>query len=87
MTGDIGRYQIHHIMAKKRFRNQVKNCRSYAGANIDSNHNLVMMKGNLKFKKIVSRKNNGRWQINKLKDEKINVMFKEHTNNVNINNR
>ncbi|KAL4084163.1 hypothetical protein QTP88_027996 [Uroleucon formosanum] len=66
------RYQIDYIMVKKRFRNQVKDCRSYPGADIDSDHNLLMMKNNLKFKKIVSRKNNDRWHINKLKEEKAN---------------
>jgi hypothetical protein len=87
MPGDINRYQIDYIMVKKRFRNQVKDCRSYPGSDIDSDHNLLMMKSNLKFKKIVSRKNNNRWHINKLKEEKINDKFKELTNDISINER
>ncbi|VVC30385.1 Endonuclease/exonuclease/phosphatase,Reverse transcriptase domain [Cinara cedri] len=87
MPGDINRYQIDYIMVKKRFRNQVKDCRSYPGADIDSDHNLLMMKSNLKFKKIVSRKNNDRWHINKLKEEKANDKFKELTNDISINER
>jgi len=87
MPGDIGRYQIDYIMVKKRFRNQVKDCRSYPGADIDSDHNLLMMKSNLKFKKIVSRKINDRWHINNLKEEKINDKFKELTNGISINER
>lgn len=46
-----------------------------------------MIKDNLKFKKIIQRKNNDQWQINKFKDENANDMFKEHTNNVNIYER
>jgi len=46
MPGDINIYQINYIMVKKRFRNQVKDCRSYPGADIDSDHNLLMMKSN-----------------------------------------
>lgn len=47
MPGDISRYQIDYILDKKRFRKQVKDCRSYPGADIDSDHNLLMMKSNL----------------------------------------
>ena len=39
------------MILKMRFRNQVKDCESYFGADIDSDHNLVMMKCHLKFKK------------------------------------
>lgn len=59
-------------MAKKTFKNKVKYCRSYSGADIDSNHNLVTMKHNLKFKKMVPKRNNDRWHTNKLKGEKAN---------------
>jgi len=87
MPGDVGRYQIDYILVKKRFRNQVKESRSYPGADIDSDHNLLMMKSNLKFKKIVTRKFSDRWPINKLKEEKANDKFKELTNDININER
>jgi hypothetical protein len=46
-----------------------------------------MMKSNLKFKNIASMRNNDRWNINKLKEEKANEKFKELTNNININER
>ena len=49
MPGDIGRYQIDYIMVRQRFKNQVKDCRSYPGPDIDSDHTLVMMKYKLKF--------------------------------------
>ncbi|KAF0772941.1 craniofacial development protein 2-like [Aphis craccivora] len=56
-------------------------------ADIDSDHNLLMMKSNLQFKKIVTRKFSDRWHINKLKEEKANDKFKELTNDININER
>lgn len=46
-----------------------------------------MMKSNLNFKKIVSRRNNDRWHINISKENKANDKFKEFTNNININVR
>lgn len=42
MPGDMNRYQIDYIMVKNRFKNQVKESRSYPEADIDSDHNLVM---------------------------------------------
>jgi len=50
-------YERTYIKVKNRFRNQVKDNRSYPGADLNSDHNLVMMKYNLKFKRIVENKN------------------------------
>jgi len=52
MPRDLGRYQIDFILVKNRFKNRVKSCKTYPGANINSDHNLVMIKCDLKFKKI-----------------------------------
>ncbi|VVC27559.1 Endonuclease/exonuclease/phosphatase [Cinara cedri] len=46
MPGDLGRYQIDFILVRNRFKNQVKSCKTYPGADINSDHNLVMMKYN-----------------------------------------
>lgn len=70
MPGDIGRYQIDYIMVKQRFRNQVKNSRSYPGADVDTDHNLVLMTCDLKFKKLL-KKNSNKWRTDKLKQEDI----------------
>lgn len=44
-AGGIARYQIDYILlSKKRFMNQVKGCRSYPGADVETDHNLVTMK-------------------------------------------
>lgn len=83
MPEDIKRYQIDNIMVKNRFKNQVKESRSYPGANIDSDHNLVMMKCELKFKRIMGEKRKiVQWQIKNLRDEEISKRYSEDTNNV-----
>lgn len=53
MPGDTGIYQIDYIIAKNRFKNQVKDSRNYPGALINSDHNLIVIKCNLKFSKII----------------------------------
>jgi hypothetical protein len=50
--GDKQRYQIDYILEKQRYRNSVKSSWSYPGANINSDHNLVAMRANVKLKKI-----------------------------------
>ena len=42
--GDISRNQIDYIMINQRFRNCVKQARTYPGADINSNHNPVTIK-------------------------------------------
>ena len=73
MPGDKRRFQIDYILVKQRFRNQTKDCKSYPGADIDSDHNLVMMKCHLKFKK--SAKN--ALQLEKPKEPKNQQAFQE----------
>lgn len=65
MPRDHERYQTDYILVKKQFRNQVKDSRSYPIADIDSDHNLVMMTCKLKFKKIET---NGqtRWNVERM---------------------
>jgi hypothetical protein len=52
MPGDIGRYQINYILVRKRFKNQVRRCKTYLGADVNSNHNLLIMKSNVTYKKL-----------------------------------
>lgn len=72
MPGDLGRYQIDFILVRNRFKNQVKSCNTYPGADINSDHNLVMMKCDLKFKKIKKPiKKYHKWNLDKLKIPEI----------------
>ena len=49
--GDRYRNQIDFILVRERFRNSVKQARSYPGADIASDHNPVLVKLNVKLKK------------------------------------
>lgn len=68
IPGDINRCQIGYITVKNRFRNQVKESKSYPGADINNNYNLVMKKCYLKFKRIVSKKKMVQLHIKNLRD-------------------
>ena len=41
--GDTGKYQIDYILTKCRYWHSVCNAKAYPGANIDSDHNLVVL--------------------------------------------
>ncbi|KAL4152963.1 hypothetical protein QTP88_000796 [Uroleucon formosanum] len=51
MPGDIARYQIDYILLKNRFKKQVKFCKTYPSADCDSDHNIVIAKCELRYKK------------------------------------
>lgn len=74
--GDIYRFQIDFILVKKIYRNQIKSTHSYPGFDIDSDHNLVLAKCNIKFKrrvKVLEKK----WAADKLKSESTLKSFQE----------
>ena len=60
--GDIVRNQIDYIMIKKRSRNNVKLAKAYLGVDINSDHNLVVIKLKVKLKKM--QKTQGREHLN-----------------------
>jgi len=76
--GDIDRYQLDYIMVKNRYKNQIKSSKSYPGADIDSDQNLVMIKSVLKFKKLERPKNKEPdWNLCQLKQPEIRKLFKK----------
>jgi hypothetical protein len=60
MPGGIAGYQIDYIV-RGRYKNQVKQCKSYHGADINSDHNLVIMESQLRHKKIKKAKQKQTW--------------------------
>lgn len=69
--GDRARYQLDYILARQRYRNNVKCSWSYPGADIGSDHNLVMMKvGELRLKKIRKHKRRLKWDMEKAIEHK-----------------
>ena len=73
--GNRGRYQIDYILTKQRFRNQILDCKTFPGADIDSDHNLVVMKCRLKLKKITRKGGVRRWDVKNLKNFKVREKF------------
>lgn len=67
--GDNARFQIDFIMIKERFRNSIKNVCTHPGADIDSDHNLLVAKMKVELKKIKSSHRNEKWNLHSLKNE------------------
>ena len=49
--GDSGRFQLDYMLVRQRYRNSVKNARSYPGAEADTDRNLVVMNKLITLKK------------------------------------
>lgn len=76
MPGNIGRYQIDYIIVRKRFRNQVHRCKTYPGADVNSDHNLLIMKCNVVYKKLTRRNQTTmKYDLRMLKDNTINTAY------------
>jgi len=53
VPGDRSQYQLEHILVKHPFRNSVMNVQTMPGADIDSDHNLLVAKICSRLKKFV----------------------------------
>ena len=80
--GDISRNQIDYIMINQRFRNCVKQARTYPGADINSDHNPVTIKFKVKLKKIKRNQAQSQIDYNLLKDDtykrRYNILVKNY---------
>ena len=73
--GDIYRHQIDFILINKRFRNAVKQARTYPGADVGSDHNPLMIKMNIKLKKTKKKLINQQMKLNLLKHDEYKRMY------------
>ena len=73
--GDVYRNQIDYIMVRRRFSNSVKNCRTFPGADINSDHCLLVSKMNFRLKKIEKRKIKEQYNLDMLKQENIQSKY------------
>ena len=72
--GDWSRHQLDYILVKHRFRNSVKDVQTLPGADIDSNHNLLVAKVRTRLKKIIRfQKSRPRWNLEKLSAQRKRV--------------
>ncbi|KAL4083913.1 hypothetical protein QTP88_029229 [Uroleucon formosanum] len=82
MPGGGTRYQLDYILVKKRYQNQVKQSKSFPGADIHSDHNLVIMESSLSLKKMENKQiSKKKWYLDKLKDKETRYSYSEGVNN------
>ena len=68
--------QIDYVLTRKRFRNSIKRCKSYPGADCNSDHNLILTKYTIKLKKVQTPKVEPKPDISKLRtDSSIRTNF------------
>ena len=53
--GDVSRHQLDYFLIRKRHRNSVKQCRTYPGADIASDHNPVIAKLSVRLKRAMPK--------------------------------
>ena len=74
MPGDRGRYQLDYIyiVVRQRSSNSVKKSCSYPGADVGSDHNLVMVKIRVKLKVLSKKTVKRKWDLEQLKENVVN---------------
>jgi len=69
--GDRSRHQLDYVLVKHRFRNSVKDVQTLPGADIDSDHNLLVAKICIRLKKIIRfQKRRPQWDLEKFNTQK-----------------
>ncbi|XP_050505674.1 craniofacial development protein 2-like [Diabrotica virgifera virgifera] len=74
------RNQIDYILINKRFKNSITSVKAYPGADIKSDHNPLVGKFRLKFKKI-HKPNPIRYDLKQLRDDDIKQEVREYLKN------
>ena len=75
---DCKRYQIDYILVQERFRNCLKNAKTLPGADINSDHILLIGEINLTLKKITQNQVSKKPHLEKLTEEDERQKFAEH---------
>ena len=79
--GDISRNQIHYIMFNVRFRNCIKQAKTYPGADINSDHNPVVVNINMKLKR-TNETRSEQLELNLLKEEAYKNKYNVEVQNI-----
>ncbi|KAI5738445.1 hypothetical protein M8J77_007179 [Diaphorina citri] len=89
--GDSRRFQIDYILTNQRYKNSIVKVRTYPGADIFSDHNLLVAEVRTKLKRMQRRNKVKKWDTSKLKTseggvfaEKVEEELKKNAVNVNI---
>uniref|UniRef100_A0A8D8X5H0 Craniofacial development protein 2 n=1 Tax=Cacopsylla melanoneura TaxID=428564 RepID=A0A8D8X5H0_9HEMI len=84
--GGNARYQIDYILVKRNLQKNVLQSKTYPGADINSDHNLLCMKIRLQNKKKIKRMSkNRKYDTAKLKDEEVKSQYQRKVKEI-INN-
>ena len=76
------RNQIDYIMINTRFRNSVKQTKTYPGADIGSDHNPVVATVKINLKRIKKKENMEQFNLDMLKDEHMRQQYAVEVNNI-----
>ena len=80
--GDISRNLIDYIMFNERFRNCIKQAKTYPGADMNSDHNPVVVKINMKLKRTNATKRSEQLELNLLKEETYKNKYNVEVQNI-----
>lgn len=64
----IVRNQIDYFLINKRYRNSIKAAKTYPGADVSTDHNPVIIRIEVKFKKLIPKQNKNKGDISQLQD-------------------
>ena len=73
--GDIRRNQIDYIMCNKRYKNGIKDVQTYPGADINSDHCLLVAKTKFKLKNVKKGSVIEQYDLSMLKEENIRCQY------------
>ena len=79
--GDLYRNQIDYVLVRERFRNNVKNVKTYPGADINSDHCLLLAKLRIKIKKVRKSTKTIKYNIDLLKERDYKTRFSVEVKN------
>ena len=72
--GERNRYQIDYILVKQRFRNSTRDVKTLPGADIDSDHNLLVAEVQTRLKVIKKAgKRKPKWNLERIKSKENHV--------------
>lgn len=65
--GDRIRFQIDYILINQRFKNSIKNPKTYPGADLDTDHNLLAAELKTRLKHVKKKTTYKKWNTEKLR--------------------
>lgn len=64
----IVRNQIDYLLINKRYRNSIKSAKTYPGADVSTDHNPIIVRMEVKLKKLIPKQNKTKIDISQLQD-------------------